>query len=88
MKLKCELGCVEIDDETIAVPVGDSAGIIKGVLRLNEGAAEIIDLLKEETTEESITEILCNKYSNSRDMLAGYVHNAVSQLRELGFIDE
>ncbi|MBQ0101707.1 MAG: PqqD family protein [Firmicutes bacterium] len=88
MKLKYDFDSVSIDEEVIAVPVGESSKDISGVLRLNEDASEIFSLLKEDTTEEAIVDTLAAKYDNDRDELARFVHEVVAQLKEKGLIED
>ncbi len=88
MKLKYSFETVDMGDEIIAVPVGDGAQKIHGILKLNKEGLELYELLKKETTEESIVETLAAKYENDRDSLISYVHNFIETLRNSGMIEE
>ena len=88
MKLKYIFETVELGSEFIAVPVDTSAKELHGVLKLNKEGLEILNLLKEETAESSIVEVLSNKYENDRTVLAEYVHSFVEKLKISGIISE
>ena len=71
MKLRYELSVMEMDGEYMAVPVGDDAELFNGMLRMNDVSAEILDLLKEETTPEAVHRILRERYPDSDDREIG-----------------
>lgn len=87
MKLKYEFETVELDDQIMAVPVGDRAPDLHGMLRLNETAADMLKLLKEETTEEALADALLSTYAGSREEVLRYVHTFVGQLTDLGLME-
>ena len=62
---------MEMDGEYMAVPVGENAGSFNGMLRMNEVSAEILDLLKEDTTPEAVHRILRKRYPDSDDREIG-----------------
>ena len=62
---------MEMDGEYMAVPVGENAGSFNGMLRMNEVSAEILDLLKEDTTPEAVHRILRERYPDSDDREIG-----------------
>lgn len=88
MKLICTFEVVEMEDEIIFVPIGDSADEVHGVLRLNKEAFEIIKHLETDVSEEHIVDILKSKYENERSELVKYVHEVITTLREIGLIEE
>ena len=71
MKLRYEFSVMEMDGEYMAVPVGENAGTFNGMLRMNEVSAEILDLLKEDTTPEAVHQILRERYPDSDDREIG-----------------
>ena len=71
MKLRYEFSVMEMDGEYMAVPVGENAGSFNGMLRMNEVSAEILDLLKEDTTPEAVHRILRERYPDSEDREIG-----------------
>ena len=88
MRLKCDFEFVDMGDEIIAVPVGNGAEQIRGVLKMNHEGQEIVELLKRGNSEEQIVDALAAKYENDRDTLLGYVHVTLSKLQEAGLIEE
>ena len=81
MKLKYTFEAVDLGDEKILVPVGEDAAQVKGVFKMNPEGAEIVELLKNEVTEEQIVEYLEKKYENDRDSLQRNVRKVVNVLR-------
>ena len=88
MKLKLTFETVEMGDEIIAVPVADSANVLHGVLKLNKEGAEILEQLKDNTTEENIVKSLGGKYENDHESLAECVHTFIETLRNNGLIED
>jgi hypothetical protein len=71
MKLRYEISVMEMDGEYMAVPVGENAEQFNGMLRMNDVSAEILDLLKEDTTPETVHRILRERYPDSDDREIG-----------------
>jgi hypothetical protein len=88
MKLKYRFEVVDVGEELIAVPVGEDAEKIHGVLKLNKAGKEIADLLQEDTTEEQIIAILSSRYNNDKNIIETYVRNAVESFRNANLIEE
>lgn len=84
MKLKYDFTIMDMGDETVAVPVGDNADQFHGMIRLNAAAAEILELLREDTTPEIVHQILMERYPDStRDeighMLADFLNRLIRE---------
>lgn len=88
MKLKYTFEMMEVDEQTMAVPVGDGAEEFHGILKLNDSAAAILELLKEDTTLEAVTEKLLEQFDSSKEEMEEYVTDYVNQLKEAGLIIE
>jgi len=89
MKLAVEMAVMELDGEWNAVAVGDDSTKFRGMLRLNETAADIIKMLAEDTDEETINRELANKYTvTSHDEIAPFVKDYIGQLRDAGLLRE
>lgn len=71
MRLKYEMAVMDMGDEIDAVPVGDNATEFRGMLKLNETSAFILEQLKEETTPEAVHAALKEKYPESTDQEIG-----------------
>ena len=88
MKVKYEFDSVDMGDEIVLVPIGEGAGKVGGVVKLNASAFEIVNLIKTNTTEEDIVNMLALKYENSRTDLQRYVRNVIKTMMESGLIEE
>ena len=64
MKLKCNFEFIDMGDETIAVPVGEGADRVKGVLKLNDTGKEILEFLRQDMAIEKIVSSLEEKYDD------------------------
>ena len=85
MKLKDEFMTHMDDDTQIMI---DVSAKFSGLVRSNKTASEIVDYLKTETTEDEITEKMLTKYDAPEDVISADVKKIVSQLRNIGAIDE
>lgn len=88
MKLKYSFEPVDMGDEIILVPVGKSATIVHGVVKLNREGLEIINMLNSQTSEDDLVKTLTAKYENDRDELVFYVHHVLDQLQKAGLLEE
>jgi len=84
MKLRYEFSVMEMDGEYMAVPVSENAGSFNGMLRMNEVSAEILDLLKDDTTPEVVHRILRERYPDSDDreigeVLTGFLNHLIRE---------
>ena len=87
MKLKYELAVMDIDGDSVGVPV-DAGNDFRGVIRMNGTAARIIELLKDDTTEEEIVEAVFREYDASRELIRDNVQKILATLRENDLIVE
>ena len=88
MKMKCTFEPVDMGSEIIAVPVGDGADQVHGVLKLNKSGLEIVDMLKNDIKIEEIISKLTSKYKNDVDTISKYVKDIVELLRNNNLIEE
>ena len=82
MKLKYQLAVQQVMDFWAAVPVGKDSMRYNGVMSLNETSKDIIELLKEETTEEEIVKKMLEEYDVTGDVLRKHVSEFLDKLRE------
>lgn len=71
----------------VLIPVGsesDFSGIVKG----NKTLGMILDLLKEETTEETIVKKLKTRFNDDGGRIESDVKMLIAELRKIGAIDE
>ena len=85
MKLKKEFIVHVTGKETVLVPTGnaDFSGLVRG----NKTFGAIMELLKEETTEDEIVAAMKKRFDAPEDMIRRDVERAVSELRKIGAID-
>lgn len=86
MRLKYEFEIVDVGDEKVAVPVGEGADQLHGVIKLNEEGFEIFNLLQDNTTLEEIISLLEKKYSDNSDEIASFVKNFINKLEQINVL--
>lgn len=86
MKLNDSFIKHQIDDMTVIVPTADAP--FHGLIQGNQTLAAIAECLKQDTTEEEITDALCARFDGDRELIKADVAEALRRLRELGAIDE
>ena len=86
MKLKYRFEMMSLEDQMVAIPVGEEAGEFLGVVKLNETAAFIFNLLKDEITEETIIDALDKVYNVPREKLTNDVRRAINEFQEKGLL--
>lgn len=86
MKLNYKFVTMDMNGQVVAVPVGDSAGEVHGMIRMNKTAAVILSLLEEDTTEEEIIDSLLERFDVSRETLALEVHKLIVHLQNEGLV--
>ena len=86
MKLKNDYITQTIDETQFLIPVGSES--FNGIVRSNKTAAFIVDLLKEETTEEKIIDALCARYDASREVITADVRKILDTLRSINALEE
>lgn len=87
MKLNLDLEIIDMGDEVIAVPVGESSEKWRGIIRLNNTGKELLDFLKNDVTEQEIINSLAEKYENSVVEIKEYVHRFIMKLNEMKMLD-
>ncbi|MBQ1310919.1 MAG: PqqD family protein [Blautia sp.] len=89
MRLKFRIETIGLDGKIIGVPVGEEAtACFGGVLKLNDTAAYILELLKSEITEQEIIDRVEKEYKVSRDVLEKDVKKILNSFEERGFLTE
>ncbi|MBR3634661.1 MAG: PqqD family protein, partial [Lachnospiraceae bacterium] len=59
-----------------------------GIIKSNKSAAFVVELLKEEHTEEELVEALYNKYDAPKEILKSDLNNLMDKLRKVGALAE
>lgn len=86
MKLKTDFVTQDVDGVQYLIPLGGEA--FTGVIRSNETAAFVVELLKEETDEAALTEAMAAEYDAPREVLAAAVAQVLDTLRSVGALEE
>jgi len=87
MKLIDGVVLTKLQEETVAVAVGEAAKRFKGMIKLNETAAFLATLLKQEQSEEGLVEALLREYDVEREVAARNVRYVIEQLSLIGLIE-
>lgn len=85
MKLKQEFITHMDGDQQMMV---DTSAKFSGLLRSNKTAAEIIEMLKTDTTEEKIVSAMQKKYDVPQATLQADVHKIIETLRSVGALEK
>ncbi len=88
MKLKEGFITHATGGEYIVVATGKLGREFSGMIRNNESANAIFELLSVETTEDAVVDGMCARYDAPREVIAADVHTVLEQLRTAGFLDE
>lgn len=81
MRLKYTFETMELDDQVVAVPVGEGAEAFHGVIRLNETGAFIFELLKNDMTERDIVDAMKKEYDASAESLTADIHRYIDEFK-------
>lgn len=87
-KLKYKFEKLELDGNIIAVPIGENASQFRGVIKLNDTGAKILDMLKDDVSEEKIIEELATQYHVPFEKLSSDVRRCVGIFQERGMLIE
>ena len=85
MKLKSNFVTHNSGNEQLMICAG---GDFSGMVRSNSTAADIIDLLKKETTRDCIVDAMLEKYDAERSVIERDVDKVIASLRSIGALDE
>ena len=86
MKIKEGFVVRKIANQYMAVPVGARAKELHGMIGLNETAAFLWELLKEDRTEEELAELLYNEYEITEEKALETVKNFSALLAKEGVL--
>ena len=86
MKLKKEFIVHDTGDETLLVPTGSAkfSGLVKG----NKTLGAILELLKDETTEEAVVTAMGERFDAPEEVIRLDVRKVLTELRQIGALDE
>lgn len=86
MRLKDDLMIHKISDETLVVPTGKLSMEFQGIIRNNETAGFIMELLKDDRTEDELVEEVLRIYEADREAVSNDVHRLVLLLEQEGLL--
>ncbi len=86
MKLKKEFITHVTEEESLLVPTGNAE--FSGIVRGNRTLGVILELLKEETTEEKIVFALKDRFDAPEGAAERDTARALAELRGIGALDE
>ena len=87
MKIKSGFVVRKIANQYMAVPVGARAKELHGIIGLNETAAFIWELLKEERTKEELAALVYEEYEISEEHALEAVQRFCKSLQEEGVLE-
>lgn len=88
MHLKYTFETMKLDNQVIAVPVGNGTEQFRGVIKLNETGAFIFELLRTEIDKDGIIKALENQFDAPRNVLEEDLEKYVEEFAEKGLLVE
>lgn len=88
MHLKYLFETMQLDDQCIAVPVGDASYSYHGVIKLNDTSEYIFSLLKDDISESAIIDAVQQKYDAPREAIMKDVKNCIAYFSKKGLLVE
>lgn len=86
MKLKCDFVSQNIsgEGEMSEAMVGLDTKVFNGLVKCNQTAATIMDLLKEEITRDQLINEMCNRYEAPRELIERDEDKVLEDLKKCG----
>ena len=88
MKLKYNFEVVRIADKYCAVPVGDEAQEIHAIFQMNKEMRELMEILKEDITEDQLIKRMTKIYDKSEKVIAEAVKPIIEELDKAGVLQK
>ena len=88
MRLKTGVILTKLEGETVVVAVGAAGEAFRGMMKMNETAAFLTELLKSEQDEDSLVASLLDEYDVDDATARRNVRYVVNQLSELGLMEK
>lgn len=86
MKIRNTYILRNVAGENLVVPIGDSVNF-NSVITLNATGKFLWELLKDDTTEEQLTDALCSEYSVEREIASRDVSSFIEKLKKNDMLD-
>lgn len=74
-------------NEVVVVPTGAAAENFSGMVKLNQTASLVWDLVDEGKTAEEIADVLTSKFSVSKEEALADVESIIKQMTDAGFFE-
>lgn len=71
---------------TVMVPLGEAGEKFHGIIRLNESAAFIVNLLRNEIDEAALIDAMSKEYDAEEERIAACVRRTLDALRQAGAV--
>lgn len=88
MKLKGEFVIREIAGDAVAVPVGETALTLNGMILLNPVSRVLFEQLQQETTPEKLTEAVTDRFETTPEQARADIEEFLEQLRNVNLLTE
>ena len=88
MKLKYEFIIRELGDRYVAVAVGENAEEFSALVKMNKSGKIMMEMLKEDTTEDKMVAQLMEKYEGTEEFFREQVQKFVGGIRNSGALIE
>ncbi len=85
-QLKCKLVLRSIAGETIAVPVGENAGRLHGMISLTSSGGVLLERLQQECSYEELVQAILDKYEVEKEQAEDDINRFLCKLKELDLI--
>lgn len=86
MKLKCDFEIVDLGEEKVAVPVGEGADNLHGVVKLNKQGYEIFKGLQDGKDKSEIIKDMYKTYDTDIQTITNYVDEFMSELVSISIV--
>lgn len=88
MKLRGEFIVRQVIDQTIAIPVGQTALALNGMIVLNDVSKVIFSCLEQSTTVESVTQAIVDQFEVSEQQARQDILEFLDKLRAAQLLEE
>ncbi len=88
MRLKEGLIFHQVGEEHMAVATGEAAKSFNGIIRNNDSAAYIFELLQNDISQEEIVSAMCERYDADQEVIAADVAEIIAKIKEAGLLYE
>lgn len=86
MRLKYQMAVQEVAGTYMAVATGDDARCYSNILKLNVTGKAILEMLRQETTEDAIVAELMNRYEGDETIIRSAVTEIINKFAKEGLI--